>query len=218
MIRFKLLIFCLFCIPLIGKELQPKKIAVCISAINMPPSSIQSLIESGRRHFCRLHEVHYFILGDSTLEMEGEDIDWIPMDRSSKPFKLYYSLQGSRKIFESYDYLFILNAQMVFVAPVGDEIFGELIAIQKEISTGKISIFSSALYGGKPAVVFDLLKTACRHIDFALSHPDGKKFNEELLINRCFKDCRPTRILTPSYAYPENWKLEYSKKIVITSP
>lgn len=222
MMRIKLLFICFFSfltIFLLGKESTPKKIAVCILA-EEESSPVQSLIESGRRYFCRLHDVHYYIASHEPLEMDGEDIEWLPMNigrKDRKHFKLYEALQGAKKVLESYDYLFILHANVLFVATVGDEIFGELIAVKKEISAGKSLMYSSAFYGGKPSAVLDLLKTACKHIDYTASHPNEQRFNEEMLMNRCFKERRPTRILSPSYAYPENWKLDYPRKIAVAS-
>ena len=68
-------------------------------------------------------------------------------------------------------------------------------------------LFSASFYGGRPAAVFELLRAGCKYAIYE---------HEEDLINRCFKEKPPTRILSPSYAYPENWELEYSKKIIET--
>lgn len=180
------------------------KIAVCVPALDASDSSVQSLVESARRHFCRLQDVHYFIFSDIPPDLEGDDIEWLPAG-NGKQMKLLHALQGSKKIFEDYNYLFIIDPKMVFVAPVGNEVFGELIAVQKANSTGKI--YSCRFYGGKPSAVLDLLKSAYRY---------NENMSDETMINRCFKEKPPTRILSPSYAYPENWELEYSKKIVET--
>lgn len=203
-----ILLFLILLTPLVGKE----KIAVCIPAREASEASIQSLIESGRRHFCRLHDVQYFILSDEPCSLEGDDIEWLSVE-SGKAFKLFQSLQGNKKLLEAYNYLFIIDPKMIFVAPVGNEVFGDLIAVQKVNSTSKKPIFSSGFYGGRPASVFDLLKYGCKHVDYANSHPE-EHITDEIVINRCFKEKPPVRILNPSYAYPENWELEYSKKII----
>ena len=189
--------------------LAAESIAVCIPAFEASESSIQALIESGRRHFCRLHQVDYFVLSDFPLEMEGDDIEWLASG-GGKSFKLFQALQTHKKIFDLYSYLFIINPKMVFVAPVGNEVFGELIGVQKVNAAPQKPLFSAGFYGGRPSAVFELLRSGCRYVD------SEQKINEEELINRCFKEKSPTRILSPSYAYPENWELEYSKKIVET--
>lgn len=188
----------IFLAPLVAQERQ--KVAVCIPATEASDSSIQSLIESARRHFCRLHDVRYFILRENP-SLEGEDIEWLPVG-SGKTLKLFHALQENKKIFESYNYLFVIDPRMVFVAPVGDEVFGNLIAVQKVNVKGS---FSSRFFGGRPSAVTDLLRSGCKYTE---------NMSEEALINRCFKEKPPTRILSPSYAYPENWELEYSKKII----
>ncbi len=193
--------------PLRAQESQA--IAVCIPAFEAPESSVQALIESGRRHFCRLHQVDYYILSDLPGEMEGDDIEWLA-GGGGKSFKLFQALQTHKKIFDQYNYLFIINPTMVFAAPVGNEVFGELIAVQKVNATPQKPLFSASFFGGRPAAVFELLRLGCRYIY------SEQKSNEEALINRCFKEKSPTRILSPSYAYPENWELEYAKKIVET--
>ncbi len=199
----KVLFFLLFTATLISKE--GLSIAVCIPALGASDSSVQALIESGRRHFCRLHHVDYFILSDEPPLMEGDDIEWLVVSGGGS-LKLFQSLQGYKKTFDHYTYVFVIDPHMIFVAPVGDEVFGKLIAVQKANSTGKNLLFSPCFYGGQPEAVFDLLKSAFVHSEQNLS--------KEALINRCFKIKPPTRILNPSYAYPENWELEYSKKII----
>ena len=190
----------------LAAPLAAQSIAVCIPAFEASEGSIQALIESGRRHFCRLHQVDYFVLSDFPLEMEGDDIEWLASG-GGKSFKLFQALQTHKKIFDHYNYLFIINPKMVFVAPVGNEVFGELIAVQKVNATPKKPLFSTGFYGGRPAAVFELLRAGCKYTIYE---------NEEELINQCFKEKPPTRILSPSYAYPENWELEYSKKIIET--
>ncbi len=191
--------------PLVAKENERQKVALCIPAINAADASVQSLIESGRRHFCRHHDVRYYIIGDAPPSMEGDDIEWLPLTGSGRPFKLFNALQGHKKTFEEYSYLFIIDPKMVFAASVGEEVFGELIAVQKVGSTSRKPVYSSNFYGGRPSAVFDLLKISCKY---------NESVNEEIMINRCFKEKSPTRILSPSYAYPENWELQYSKKII----
>lgn len=199
----KILLCLVFTFSLISKE--GLSIAVCIPAAGASDSSIQSLIESGRRYFCRLHQVDYFILSDEPPLLEGDDIEWLAVSGGT-PLKLFQALQGYKKIFDSYTYLFVIDPHMIFVAPVGDEVFGKLIAVQKANSNRRDLLFSSCFYGGQPEAVFDLLKSAFVYAEQNLSR--------ESLINRCFKIKPPTRILSPSYSYPENWKLEYSGKII----
>jgi hypothetical protein len=210
-LKILLLLFVLIA-PLVAKENERQKVAVCIPALQASEASIQSLIESGRRHFCRHHDVQYFILSDDPPSLQGDDVEWLSAG-SGKPFKMFHALQTHKKNFDAYNYLFIVDPRMVFVASVGEEVFGELVAVQKVSSTPKKVVFSPSFYGGRPAAVFDLLRLACKHVDQTYSHP-MQGLSEEIMINQCFKEKSPTRFLSPSYAYPENWELEYPKKIV----
>lgn len=178
-------------------SLSAEHVAVCIPAVDASDESVQSLIESGRRHFCRLHDVQYFILSDTPSSIEGDDVEWLSAG-ISKPFKLFSAVQANKSILDDYNYIFIIDPKMLFVASVGNEVFGELIGVQNVNSTVKKPVFSSRFFGGKPKAVMDLLKLSYKNMD----------------INQCFKEKPPTRILNTSYAYPENWELEYSKKIV----
>ena len=199
-----LLVFITLLFPLAAQERQ--KVAVCIPAVEASSESVQSLIESGRRHFCRLHDVKYFILSDVSPSMEGDDIEWLSAG-VARPIKIYNALQSNKALLDEYNYLFIIDPKMSFVASVGNEVFGQLIAVQKVNSTIKKPIYSSRFYGGRPEAVHDFLKIGCRQ-------PDAANLSEEELINRCFKEKPPTRSLDCSYAYPENHQLGYAKKII----
>jgi hypothetical protein len=198
-----LLVFITLLLPLAAQQRQ--QVAVCIPAAEASSESVQSLIESGRRHFCRLHDVQYFVLSATPPSVEDDDVEWLSAGVTA-PFKLFQALQANKTLLLEYNYLFVIDPKMVFAASVGDEVFGELIAVQRVNSTLKKPVFSSSFFGGKPHAVFDLIKISYRQTDAGI--------NNELLINRCFKEKPPTRILSPSYTYPENCKLEYAKKII----
>ncbi len=230
----------LFFVPLFSnpeKELAPRyKVAVCVMATGSFNASAQSLIESGRRFFCLNHDVTYFVFTDGTQVPQAKDVVKVEQPHLGWPYdtlKRFHIYDTHATLFENFDYIFSIDANMVFVAPVGEEILSDLVATQhpaflkkrgayenKKTSSAYVGpqegvyYFTGRFYGGTKLEFFQLLKTVKNHVDIDLAKNYIARWHDESYLNRYFIDHPPTRILNPSYCYPEDWQLEFPKKMV----
>ena len=131
------------------------------------------------------------------------------------------------------DYLYYCDADMLFVGDVGDEILSDRVATVHPGYLGKRGTpetnpeSSACVHDYEPLIYFaggfnggardEYLRMAN-----TLSHnilDDYRKgiiavWYDESHLNRYFINFRPTRMLSPSYCYPESWSLPFEKKLL----
>lgn len=214
------------------------KIAICVMATGAFNASAHSLVESGRRFFCLNHDVTYFIFTDGSQVPQAKDVVRVDQTHLGWPFdtlKRFHVYDTHAALFDSFDYIFSIDANMVFVAPVADEILSELVATQhpaflkkrgayenKKISSAYVGChegqhyFTGRFYGGTKFEFLQLLKAVKKQVDVDLAKNYFARWHDESYLNRYFIDHPPTRILNPSYCYPEDWQLEFPKKMIVS--
>ena len=214
---------------------KPYNIGLCITATGKYIKFVQPLIESARKFFCTEHKVTFFVFTDGELaaapdvvKVYQQRLGW-PLD-TLKRFSFYDSAKDS---LESMDYIFALDADMLFVAQVGDEILSNRVATQhpgfvgvrgsyetNSKSTAYVSrregcyYFAGGFYGGATFEFLKLVQTCNEQINKDLTHDYIAVWHDESHLNRYFIDHIPSLILSPSYCYPENWNLPYVKKLL----
>ena len=215
------------------------KIGVCITAMESYDTCAQSLIESGRRYFCVNHDVTYFVFTCSDKIFDAPDVVKIcrsPMGWPYDILKRVHLYEDRRHLLEGMDYIFAMAASMEFVAPVGNEVLSDLTAVQhpafmrrrgayenKKNSTAFVNphegehYFTSRFCGGSKDEFLKLISTVKKQIDADLVHGYIARMYDESYLNRYFIDHPPTKILSPSYSYPIDWKLDVPPKIVTVS-
>jgi histo-blood group ABO system transferase len=109
------------------------KIALCVIATNAYIDFTWSLLRSADKYFLRGHDVEYHLftnkrfIGVTDLRQTYNHLiqhePWPAMT-----LKRYHIMSGAN--LSGYDYVYYIDADMLFVAPVGDEIFGELVGVQ----------------------------------------------------------------------------------------
>jgi hypothetical protein len=109
------------------------KIALCCIATNDYIDFIQPLLVSADKYFLQGHEVvyHIFLNKRVILAIGQRDLYHHPIIHEPWPMmtlKRYHIMSGVD--LSGYDYCYYIDADMRFVAPVGDEIFGELVGVQ----------------------------------------------------------------------------------------
>jgi hypothetical protein len=109
------------------------KIALCVIATNDYIDFIQPLLVSADKYFLQGHEVvyHIFLNKRVILAIGQRDLYHHPIVHEPWPvmtLKRYHIMSGVD--LSGYDYCYYIDADMRFVAPVGDEIFGELVGVQ----------------------------------------------------------------------------------------
>jgi histo-blood group ABO system transferase len=122
---------------------------------------------------------------------------------------------------------------MRFVNHVGQEILSERVVSQhpgflggrgtpetNPISTAciypheKLQYFAGGFNGGDKSEYLKMSKTISQNIDKDLEKNFIAIWHDESHINRYMIDNPPTKILDPSYCYPESWNLPFDKKLL----
>ena len=221
----------------IGSHLFAEKVGLLIVATGKYDSFVDPLIQSARRHFCTNHEVTYYVFTDGVIP-EADDIVKIYQKRLGWPYdtlmrnSIYYE---NRESFASEDYLFALDADMLFVDTVGDEIFGERVAtIHSCYANTKAKFpyetnrkswayvpnkqgkhyFAGGFFGGSQKGFVHIIQETTRRILEDLNNSIVAIWHDESQWNRYCIDYAPSVILNPSYCYADLAEMNYPKKVV----
>ncbi len=207
-----------------GKE---NHIGLCMMATGRYDAFAKEFIASCRKHFFKDQQVTYFVFTDSDLPFE-DDVVVIPQKRLGWPddtLKRFHTYLANKELFADLDYIFASDADMLFVADVGEEMLGERIGTQHPGFIGKRGsyekspkstayvkktegkhYFAGGFYGGSRKEFIKLLETTTQNIDQDLKRGYVAIWHDESHINRYFIDNPPTTILSPSYCMPEGNK------------
>ncbi len=216
--------------------LEAHKVGLFVMATGRYVEFVDPLIDSAEKHFCKDHEVTYFVFTDQPLKerknlvkIYQKRLGW-PLDTMNR-YHVYYE---NRKAWEDMDYVYALDADMLFVGDVGTEIIGERVATLHPGFIGKLgphsqtTIFSNAFihkknrkryfaggfYGGSIKEVLKLFEINIERIDDDLSRGVIPAWHDESFWNKYLTEHPPTVVLSPSYCYPESWSLSYEKKLL----
>ncbi len=214
---------------------KQKKIGLCVTATGRYDQFIPDLVNSARAYFCKKHKVTFFVFTDGTIP-NAPDIVRIQQQRLGWPndtmmrFEIYCKNQQA---LADMDYVFALDADMRFVDKVGSEILADLVGTQHPgfvnkrgsyetnprslacVKPNEGSIyFAGGFWGGSRALFFKTCAEANRRIHIDLTNGILPVWHDESHLNRYFIDHPPTKILSPSYCYPESVKLPYKKKLI----
>ncbi len=217
-------------------------IGLLVVATGRYVSFVPPFIESAKKYFCTNHDVTFFIFTDGKIDedkqivrIEQERLGW-PHDTLMR-FSMYDKYHEK---FEKMDYLFACDADMIFENVVGDEILSDRVATQhpgyvgrrgtyegKRNSTAFVSNTEGAYYfaggfnGGSRKEFEKMARTLTENIEKDLKKGIIAVWHDESHLNRYFIDNPPTKILTPSYCYPDNdshyrriWRETYTRRLV----
>ncbi len=192
------------------------------------------LIESANKHFCTNHDVTYFVFTDGEPP-KADNVKKIEQKRLGWPYDTMMRLSmydAQQEMLKQMDYLFALDADMLFVDTVADEIFSDRVATQHPGYVGRrgtyeasknstayvapsegVHYYAVGFNGGSSVEFLKLAKTVTENVKKDESKNIIALWHDESHINRYFIDNPPTKILDPSYCYPESWKLPYKKRL-----
>ncbi len=234
MIKKKLL----FLLPLLlitTCNLFSEKVGLLIVATGKYDTFVDPLIDSARKYFCKDHEVTYYVFTEGTIT-PANDVVQIFQERLGWPLDTLFRnwiYNQNREKFSDEDYVFALDADMLFVDHVGSEILGKRVATQHPGFVGKrgsyetdprslaciknnegSQYFAGGFFGGSQKEFRKIIAETSRRILQDLSKGIIAVWHDESHWNRYCIDFPPTVILNPSYCYPESWKLNYPKKLL----
>jgi hypothetical protein len=200
------------------------KIALCIIATNNYSDFVQDLVISADKYFLNpYNEVDYHFFSNlwqliSTKRRFCQHIiehePWPAMT-----LKRYHIMSGVD--LSGYDYVYYIDADMLFVAPVGDEIFGELVGVQHPgyyrgggswetnkaswayvHPTKRIKYIAGGFQGGW--IYYEYCRGLAKRIDLDLADNFTAVWNDESYWNELYSNI-PNKftILDPSYCMVE---------------
>jgi len=209
------------------------------------------MIESARKYLLTDHEVEYLLWTDcesdyGCTKFDAEDVGmpWATLMR-------YHLFLQQEEYLKKFDYLYYIDVDMLFVAPVGDEILSGLVATQhpgyafappapdperespfflpfernpqsRAFIPSPRYYFAGGFQGGETAKYLEAMWACRRAIDADFEINYIAMWHDESHWNRYLIDHPPTKILDPSYCYPDSlvdgfykkvWRQDYEPKL-----
>ncbi len=215
---------------------KKQNIGLLITATGKYINFVAPLIESADRYFCTHHNVTYFIFTDGTPP-EHPRVVKVPQVQMGWPWATmmrFHAYYNNQEKLANMDYLFAIDADMLFNAPIGDEILSDRVGVRhpqflfergiyetNPISTACIHrnegrfYFAGGFYGGTREEFLRLVRTTMNNVDTDVARGFVAVFNDESHLNRYFINNPPTKALSPAYCHFENWqKSPFPKKIL----
>jgi histo-blood group ABO system transferase len=196
---------------------------------------VEPLIASANKHLLPGHQKTYFIFTDGQVPVM-DNVVGVYQKRLGWPHDTLMRCSiyiAHTDLYATIDYLYALDADMLFVDTVGDEILGDRVATQHPgfvglrgtYETNRCSTacvhgnegsyyFAGGFHGGSRDEFLRLAGTMYHTIMRDLEHNFIAIWHDESHLNRYFIDNEPTVILNPSYCYPGNKRIAYPKKLV----
>lgn len=230
-------LFCTLCF----QNIFAANVGLLIMATGRYVEFVDPLVKSANQYFCPGHNVTYFVFTDGYLPPK-DDIVCIYQKRLGWPYdtmKRNHVYATNREAYEGIDYLFACDADMLFVDTVGEEIFGERVATlspgfapgspfprqrgsyeTSTLSTACVrddegdSYYAGGFFGGSKEEFLKIVDTTDANIDIDLAKGIIAVWHDESHWNRYCIDHPPTVVLSPSYCYPENWKIPYKRRLL----
>jgi Glycosyltransferase family 6 len=132
----------------------------------------------------------------------------------------YHTFLAQRDWLATYDYLFYLDVDALFVAPVGEEVFSSGIAAtlhhnqnphdlletrpQSAAYLPKVhQYFCGGFNGGTSAAYLDMAEAIREGVDYDTANGLTARWHDESHLNKYLSLYPPTKILPVDYCYPE---------------
>jgi histo-blood group ABO system transferase len=198
---------------------------------------VQPLIDSAERFFLPDCKKTYFIFTDHIERVSKAD-NVVPVfqKRLGWPYDTMmrcHMYVQHQELYNDLDYMFACDADMRFVDTVGDEILSDIVATQHpgfvgrrgSYETNQNSLayvapdeggcyFAGGFYGGLRQEFIILNQTLYERIKIDLDKGIMPVWHDESHLNRYFIEVKPTKILSPSYCYPEGWNLNFHPRLI----
>lgn len=212
------------------------RVAVLIPATARYTAFVPPILQSLREHFLTDCEVEPIILTDLPDKVEARTL-FIP--HAPWPgvtiHKFHYLCRYEQEL-TSFDYLYMLDADMRVVAPVGREILGDLVATRHPyfydkqpedfiydrnpestacIPIGEGSAYvMGAFFGGKRENMMAMARDRAAAIDADEAKGVVALWHDESHLNRYVFEHPDTMLLSPSYCYPEGAGMPFEPRIL----
>lgn len=219
---------------------DPIRVGLCITATNKYVNFAKELVISARKHFLKNCDVSYYIFTNNLLEIhEEKDVKLFQVSHRSWPYSTLMRFNFYKQYFNQMagnDYLFAIDADMLFVADINEGILGNYVGVKhpgfwdkninqftyefNHLSTACINkkkakfYFAGGFYGGSKEGFFNIINTCDNNIAIDLSKNFIAIWHDESHLNKFFNENSPDVILSPSYCFDERLNLPFEKKII----
>ena len=216
-------------------NLLASKVGLLIVATGKYDQFVEPLIQSARKHFCADQEVTYFVFANGNIP-QADDIVHVYQNKLGWPYDTMMRnaiYNQHKELFTAQDYLFALDADMLFVDTVGSEILGERVATLHPGYVGTLGTyetdplslacvgddegegyFAGGFFGGSREEFLKIISITTLRILDDLSRDIIAIWHDESHWNRYCIDHPPTVVLSPSYCSPDALEVEYPKKLI----
>ena len=193
---------------------------------------VQPLIQSLKRHFLPGYQVKTILWTDKETQAD------LCLHQKHEPWPAptlnrYKTILSQRELLEQFDYLFYMDVDMLAVDTIGDEILGDLVAVQHPGFIGKVGTperrsrsaayiprreksvyYAGGFQGGRSTRYLDMCHTLHNQIESDRQKGITAVWHDESHLNKYLHYNRPGIVLSPSYCYPESWEMPYVKRLV----
>lgn len=214
-----------------------KSVGLLLIATNKYTFFLQPLIESADNFFMKDYDVTYFIFTNEDLDIKTNR-KFVKIDVEHKPWPWmtlgrYKIFSDSHDILDKMDYLYYSDADMLFVSDVREEILGDRVGTQHPCFVDQrgtpetnprslacvydnepMQYFAGGFNGGTSREYLKMSSIISKNIETDLENGIIAIWHDESHLNRYFIDNPPTKVLSPSYCYGENFDIPYEKKIL----
>ena len=202
----------------------------------------KDLYESSEKYFLKNHKKTYYVFTDGDI-IESENIKKIYQDSLGWPYntlKRFEMFNNISEVLINEDYLFFLNANMLFTDDVGDEVipndnndflmgvnhpsFYNQIKTNFTYERNPESVFyipledgkyyyQGCFNGGRSIEFLNMSRILDNMINNDLKNDIIPIWHDESALNWYFLNKTPL-LVDCSYAYPESWEIPFNKKII----
>jgi len=213
------------------------KVGLLVIATNKYTRFLQPLIDSADEHLLKNHDVTYFVFTNEEVDIQTDrNVIKIDVEHKEWPWMTlgrYRIFSDAHEQLSEMDYLYYSDADMKFVAEVGDEILSDRVATQHpgfygrkgnpETNPNSLACiypheqnqyFAGGFNGGTSEEYLKMAKKLADNIDIDFEKGIIAKWHDESHMNRYFFDNTPTKILNPSYCYGESMNIPFEKKLI----
>ena len=216
------------------------KVALAIIATCKYDIFVEPFLESVKKHFFTGYDVNVYLFSDKDIQIEESRLKITSIKIEHKPFPYatllrYKHFDENKEKFDC-DYLFYSDVDMKFVADVGEEILND--GLTATIHPGfykggwgsnNVDIISKAWLPEPKRVVYcaggfqggkkDVYLTACNVLNARIQNDENRgvmaEWHDESHWNWYLKTMDiSTKLLGPSYCYPENWVMPFERKLL----
>jgi hypothetical protein len=215
------------------------KIGLLTIATNKYTDFVNNLYMSADKYFCNQFEVTYFLFTNNNdfSPQSKREVKIMPVQHEKWPMstlKRYHFFNQYKNELYKVDYIYYCDADMLFVNTVSKEIISDKVATihpgfynkqrskftyeSREESKAYIPknrgkrYYAGGFNGGSSKSFLKMSKIIAANVDEDMNKNIIALWHDESHLNHYYNMVtKPTRELTPSYCYPEKWKMPFRK-------